>query len=77
MNADPVVTAPATQLGDAIQTMLEARTDSLPVVSNGRLVGIVTTHDVLTVLGKMLTTDENNCPKEEIGDPSKSKSEAA
>jgi len=70
MNPDPVVTAPATQLRDAIKTMLDARTDSLPVVSEGRLVEIVTTQDVLRVLGKMLAADQNDCPKENIGAPS-------
>jgi CBS domain-containing protein/gamma-glutamyl:cysteine ligase YbdK (ATP-grasp superfamily) len=77
MNPDPVVTAPATQLGNAIQTMLDARTDALAVVSGDRLVGIVTTQDVLTLLGKMLTADQNDRPKEKIDDPAGSTSEAA
>jgi len=77
MNQNPVVTEPATQLDDAIRTMLEARTDSLPVVSGGRLVGIVTTQDILTVLGKVLAADRNNCPEENNDDASGSPSEAA
>ena len=59
MNANPVTTSPGTPLCDAIQTMQEARTDSLPVISGGRLVGIITTHDVLRVLGKMLALEQN------------------
>ena len=68
MNPDPVVTAPGTQLSDAIQTMLDARADCLPVVSDGRLVGIVTSQDVLIVLGKMLTAEPNNRPTEKTCD---------
>ena len=77
MNPDPGVTAPATQLRDAVKMMLDARTDSLPVVSEGRLVGIVTTQDVLRVLGKMLDADQNNCPIEKTRETSGSSSEAA
>ncbi len=58
MNPNPVTTSPTTSLREAIQTMQDARTDSLPVISGGRLVGIVTTHDVLTVLAKMLVREQ-------------------
>lgn len=68
---------PTAQLGDAVQTMLEARTDSLPVVSDGRLVGIVTNQDVLAVLGKMLSEDHSGCQRENVVDVSSSSSEAA
>jgi CBS domain-containing membrane protein len=60
MHADPVTTSPATPLADAIRIVQEARTDSLPVISEGRLVGIVTTHDVLRVLGKILAAEQSN-----------------
>jgi CBS domain-containing protein len=60
MDPDPVTTSPATSLREAIQTMQDARTDSLPVISGGRLVGIVTTHDVLTVLAKMLVREQSD-----------------
>jgi Mg/Co/Ni transporter MgtE len=45
--------------------MQEARTDSLPVISEGRLVGIVTTHDVLRVLGKMLDAEHSKATQPE------------
>jgi len=57
--------------------VVQSRTDSLPVVSEGRLVGIVTTQDVLRVLGKMLDADQNNCPIEKTRETSGSSSEAA
>jgi CBS domain-containing protein/gamma-glutamyl:cysteine ligase YbdK (ATP-grasp superfamily) len=60
MNPNPVTTSPTTSLHEAIQTMQDARTDSLPVISGGRLVGIVTTHDVLTVLAKMLVREQSD-----------------
>ena len=77
MNPDPVTAMPTAQLGDAVQTMLEARTDSLLVVSDGRLVGIVKTQDVLAVLGKMLSADHNGCQRENVVDASSSLSEGA
>lgn len=55
MKPSPVTAVPDTPLATAIQWMRDARSDSLPVVSGGRLVGIVTSHDVLTVLGKILS----------------------
>jgi len=60
MDPNPVTTSPTTSLREAIQTMQDARTDSLPVISGGRLVGIVTTHDVLTVLAKMLVFEQSD-----------------
>lgn len=57
MNATPPTASPDTPLLEAIHRMREAQCDSLPVVSNGRLTGIVTTHDVLAVLSRMLEFD--------------------
>ena len=54
MNASPVTASPDTPLAEAVERMRDSRTDSLPVVSGGRLVGIVTSHDVLAVLARML-----------------------
>jgi CBS domain-containing protein len=54
MNASPATTSPDTPLAEAIELMRDARSDSLPVVSGGRLVGIVTSQDVLAVLARML-----------------------
>jgi CBS domain-containing protein len=54
MNPNPATALPETPLMEAILRMRETQSDSLPVVSNGRLAGIITTHDVLTVLSRML-----------------------
>ena len=47
MSRDPVVTSPTTALDTAAGIMLERRINRLPVVDGGRLVGILTRHDVL------------------------------
>ena len=47
-----VSTHPEATLVQAGWTMFQRRIGSLPVVENGRLVGILTEHDVLGALGK-------------------------
>lgn len=54
MNASPVTASPDTPLAAALQQMRDARSDCLPIVSGVRLVGIITSHDVLTALAKTL-----------------------
>jgi CBS domain-containing protein len=54
MEAAPVTASLETPLATAVQRMLSARTDCLPVVSGGRLVGVITSHDALTALARML-----------------------
>ncbi len=46
MTRDPVVISPKTTLPEAYQLMKERRIRRLPVVDNGKLVGIVTLGDV-------------------------------
>jgi CBS domain-containing protein len=47
MTENPITVASATSMRDAVLCMLEHKIDSLPVVDGGKLVGIVTTGDVL------------------------------
>jgi CBS domain-containing protein len=53
--ASKIITVePATPTVDAIRIMREHRVTSLPVVQDGRLVGIVTEHDFLPILARLL-----------------------
>lgn len=54
MEKYPVTVTPDTPTIDAIALMRERRIGCLPVVNDGRLVGIVTEHDFLDVAGKLL-----------------------
>jgi CBS domain-containing protein len=47
MNTDPVSVAPTTPVSEAVELMRKQRIGSLPVVEDGRLVGIVTVYDFL------------------------------
>jgi CBS domain-containing protein/gamma-glutamyl:cysteine ligase YbdK (ATP-grasp superfamily) len=47
MNPDPVSVAPTTPVSAAVELMRRRRIGSLPVVEDGRLVGIVTVYDFL------------------------------
>ena len=47
MSRDPVVTSPETPLDMAARIMLEHGINRLPVLAGGKLVGILTRHDVL------------------------------
>ena len=47
MSENPVTVTPATTLEEAAQILLERRIGGLPVLADGRLVGIITTSDVL------------------------------
>jgi hypothetical protein len=47
MNPDPVSVAPKTPVAEAVELMRRRRIGSLPVVEDGRLVGIVTVYDFL------------------------------
>jgi CBS domain-containing protein len=50
MSVDPVTTGPDADLADLVATMLDAGIRSVPVVADGRLVGVVTQRDVLRVV---------------------------
>ncbi|RIL04810.1 MAG: CBS domain-containing protein [Proteobacteria bacterium] len=47
MTSDPVTTTPDTPLADAARVMLERKIGCLPVVEDGKLVGILTESDFL------------------------------
>ena len=50
MSAGPVTTGPDADLADVVATMLDIGIRSVPVVADGRLVGVVTQRDVLRAL---------------------------
>jgi CBS domain-containing protein len=55
MHRNPVTVHPSTSTLEAIELMRKNKVACLPVVQDGRLVGIVTEHDFLRVAGDLLT----------------------
>jgi acetoin utilization protein AcuB len=47
MSERPVTVAPTTPLHDAARLLFEQKIDALPVLEDGRLVGVMTTSDIL------------------------------
>jgi len=47
MSENPLVVAPSASLTEAAERMLAYKIDSLPVVENDKLIGIITTTDLL------------------------------
>ncbi len=47
MTPDPIIVTPEMTVRDAVELMLSHRFSGLPVLENGKVVGIVTTTDVL------------------------------
>jgi CBS domain-containing protein len=60
MVSDLITVEPATPTVEAIRIMRENRITALPVVQDERLVGIVTEHDFLPVLGRLLRDEHGN-----------------
>ncbi|HEX9074407.1 MAG TPA: CBS domain-containing protein [Anaerolineae bacterium] len=56
MTADPVTVSPATPIIEAAKLMRDKKFGGLPVVADGRLVGIVTETDLLNYLIRTLET---------------------
>jgi CBS domain-containing protein len=56
MNTEPVTARPDTPTSEAIRLMREKKVASLPVTEKGRLVGIVTEHDLIVVASRLLET---------------------
>jgi CBS domain-containing protein len=54
MVRDPVTVTPQTSTLDAIRLLREADVTALPVLSGGRLVGIVTEHDFIPIIEHVL-----------------------
>ncbi len=57
MTREPQCVEPETPLREALTLLLEKRVGCLPVVENGRLVGILTHSDLLTLLLRLLTQE--------------------
>jgi acetoin utilization protein AcuB len=54
MTADPTTVSPDTELKDAAKLILEMKVGGLPVVEDGRLVGIITETDLIETLVELL-----------------------
>ena len=52
MSRPPISVPPTATLDEAIGLLLSSRINRLPVVQNGRIVGIVTRHDLLAGVGR-------------------------
>ncbi|MGO9605481.1 MAG: CBS domain-containing protein [Candidatus Binataceae bacterium] len=50
MTPDPVVVTPSNSVQEAAQLMLDHKIGGLPVVDNGKLVGVLTTTDLMKAL---------------------------
>lgn len=62
MTRDPIIASPDDDLKDIVNKMLDANIRRLPVVEDGKLVGIITSHDLVS---KALSTMEINDPSDE------------
>ena len=54
MRPDPISVSPETTTVQAIRLMRENRLSCLPVVDEGKLVGLVTEHDLIVVASRLL-----------------------
>jgi CBS domain-containing protein len=54
MKSDPVTVAPDTNTVEAIRLMREKKLACLPVTEKGKLVGLVTEHDLIVVSSHLL-----------------------
>ncbi len=61
MTADPLTISPAATLDEALAVFCTNRFGALPVVQHKRLVGIVTTHDMLRAFYDVLGLDQPGC----------------
>ncbi len=75
MARNVVTVAPETSTLEAIDLMRRNRVGSLPVLSNGRLVGIVTEADFLTIAGQLLEAELRRPLGGAPADPSEPKEE--
>ena len=57
MTPDPTTVGPDATLEDAMTILFARRFGSLPVVESGRLVGIISKHDILRALNELLGLD--------------------
>jgi len=54
MRPDPITVSPHTTTVEAIRLMRDNRLSSLPVVEEGKLVGLVTEYDLIVVASRLL-----------------------
>lgn len=59
MNCIPTTVDPGTSPVEALKLMLEQKLDCLPVVKDGALLGIVSSHDMMVVLSSLLKKEQN------------------
>jgi CBS domain-containing protein len=68
MKRDPTTVAPSTRTLDALQLMRRLKVGCLPVVDDGRLVGIVTEEDFMDIASKMLEDQLSKDGPDRTGD---------
>ncbi len=70
MRRDPLAVAPETPIVEAIETMLRRGEGALPVLREGRLVGIVSERDLLRITRELLvdrlTTPRTSAPRRRV-----------
>lgn len=64
MKSEPISVSPSTPTLEAIEIMRRHRVGCLPVVSDGRLIGIVTAHDFLAVSAQLIEDQLRSEPTE-------------
>ena len=57
MNSNPATVMPETSMIDAIDVLRREKVDCLPVVKDDRLIGIVTEHDFIHIVARLLDID--------------------
>ena len=62
MVIDPPTVSPDTPVSTAIDMMRDKELDSLLVVSDDRLVGIVTQYDIFNITARLLQTETDQAP---------------
>ncbi len=67
MTHNPVFVTPETELTEVAQLMLHKRIKRLPVLENGKLVGMISRTDLLRLLARKLIETPQQCSDEEIG----------
>ena len=63
MKLNPITASPETLTVEAIRIMRKNKLGCIPVVSKGKLVGIVTDHDLINVAGRLLEEYLDDFPK--------------
>ncbi len=59
MTRDPLTVSPSTLVRDVVAMLCQKKVGALPVVANGKLVGIISNTDILRVLDKALALKKN------------------